>query len=124
MGYTRRVLVADDDEDVRDVLTQVLEQNGFDVIAVDSGADALAYLARDVPSLMLLDLCMHDMDGWQVLAAMRADVRLNQLPVFVLTGMDAEPDPKPANVTLLRKPMRPSKLMDEIRAVCGQSWKN
>lgn len=119
MAYTRRVLVADDDEDIRDVLTHVLEQNGYDVIAVDSGADALAYLARDVPALMLLDLCMHDMDGWQVLAAMRDDARLRRMPVFVLTGMDTAPEHQPANVRLLRKPMRPSKLIDEIRAVCG-----
>ena len=67
MRLPARVLVVDDEPDNRDVIREILEHAGYDVVAVADGADALAFLARDRPHLILLDLVMDEISGWEVL---------------------------------------------------------
>ena len=81
-----RVLVVDDEADIRALMQTVLERNGFQVVTVDSGADALAYLAHDVPGLILLDLEMNDMNGWEVLTMLKRHPRFGSFRVIVVSG--------------------------------------
>jgi len=81
----------------------VLERRGYEVVAVSSGAEALAYIARDVPSIVLLDLEMDDMNGFEVLTQLRADPRCRHVEVVVVTGSGAK---LPAHTKLLRKPFK------------------
>jgi len=104
-----RVLVVDDDADVRVLMQTVLERNGFDVIAVDGGSDALAYLARDTPSLILLDLEMDDMNGWEVLTAVRRHPKFDAFKVVVVSGTQ---DHVPRWAGYLRKPFRIQALLE------------
>ncbi|MGH2353490.1 MAG: response regulator [Chloroflexota bacterium] len=67
----RRILVVDDDADIRYVLSVVLEEDGYQVVTATDGADALAAVAQAPPDLILLDLVMPVMDGWQFAAAYR-----------------------------------------------------
>ncbi|HEY3803508.1 MAG TPA: response regulator, partial [Kofleriaceae bacterium] len=97
------MLVVDDEADVRALMQTVLERNGFDVIAVDGGADALAYLAHDTPSLILLDLDMDDMNGWEVLTMLRRHPSFGHFRVVVVTGAKGA---VPKWVGHLRKPFR------------------
>jgi len=98
-----RVLVVDDEPDVRALTQNVLERTGFEVVAVESGADALAYLARDTPSLILLDLAMGDVSGWEVLSALRQHPRFGSFKVVVVSGTES---PIPKWASYLRKPFR------------------
>lgn len=104
-----RVLIVDDDADVRVLMQTVLERNGFEVIAVDGGSDALAYLARDTPSLILLDLEMDDMNGWEVLTAVRRHPRFDSFKVVVVSGAQGH---VPKWAGYLRKPFRLQALLD------------
>lgn len=104
-GY---VLVVDDDEDVRNATRDVMERHGFDVVAVESGADALAFLAYDTPDLVLLDLQMDDMNGWEVLGALRSNPRFASVEIVVVTGCDAAVAP---GVRVLRKPFKIESLL-------------
>ena len=99
-GY---VLVVDDDEDIREATRDVMERHGYDVVAVRSGAEALAFLIDDTPDLVLLDLQMEDMNGWEVLGALRSNPRFRNVEVVVVTGSDAEVS---APVRVLRKPFK------------------
>ena len=107
-----RVLIVDDDDDVRMVTQDAMERRGFEVVAVSSGAEALAFLAHDVPSIMLLDLHMDDMNGWEVLGAIRDDPRFANVEIVVVTGSEATVDPR---VKVLRKPVK----IDALMALLG-----
>jgi CheY-like chemotaxis protein len=98
-----RVLVVDDEPDVRALMQTALERAGFDVVCVESGADALAYLARDTPQLVLLDLQMDDVSGWEVLTALRQHPRFGSFKVAVVSGTQS---PVPKWASYLRKPFR------------------
>lgn len=81
----------------------VLERNGYEVITADGGADALAYLARDTPSLILLDLEMQDMNGWEVLTMLRRHPHFGSFKVVVVSGAQGV---VPKWASYLRKPFR------------------
>jgi len=85
---TNRVLVIDDDQTVRDLMRRVLSREGFDVVTASSGMEGLE-LARELrPSVITLDVLMHEMDGWSTLQAIRADPALADIPVVMLTVVD------------------------------------
>src|SRR5688572_19019551 len=90
-----------------------MERHGYEVIPVGGGAEALAYLARDVPSVMLLDLHMDDMNGWEVLGAIRSEERFASVQVVVVTGSDAPVVAR--GVPVLRKPFK----IDQLLALLG-----
>jgi GAF domain-containing protein/CheY-like chemotaxis protein/anti-sigma regulatory factor (Ser/Thr protein kinase) len=82
------VLVIDDDAAVRDLMGRFLEKEGFRVVTAASGAEGLR-LARELgPDVITLDVLMPGMDGWSVLAALKADAVLADIPVVMLTMLD------------------------------------
>src|SRR5687768_4500376 len=102
-GSVPRVLIVDDDDDVRMATQDAMERRGFEVVAVSSGSEALAYLAHDVPSIMLLDLHMDDMNGWEVLGSIRKNPRFAKTEIVVVTGFEGNVG---APVKVLRKPFK------------------
>jgi DNA-binding response OmpR family regulator len=82
----RKVLVVDDEADIRTFLTTVLEDNGATVITAEDGDKALALAKSEKPDLMTLDLSMPGKDGGAVYAALRADAEISSLPVCIITG--------------------------------------
>lgn len=107
-----RVLLAEDDDDVRDSIRDTLTARGYDVVPVNDGAEALAYLARDVPSLVVLDLHMDDVSGWEVLRFLRATPRLRDVGVLVVSGADQASLPR--SVAFLRKPFAQQGLLAAV----------
>lgn len=114
-GYLEHVpgycLVVDDDDDIREATRDVMERHGYDVVAVSSGAEALSFLIRDTPTLVLLDLQMEDMNGWEVLGALRNNPRFEDVEVIVVTGCDGAVAP---GVRVLRKPFKIESLFSLI----------
>jgi CheY-like chemotaxis protein len=83
------VMVVEDDYAIRETLKELLEEEGYRVIQAANGAEALSRLrtqARDTPKLILLDLMMPVMDGWEFREAIRHDPRLNAIPVVVISA--------------------------------------
>jgi CheY-like chemotaxis protein len=113
-GGACHVLVVEDDEDMSDVVRSTLERAGYDVVAVDSGADALAYLTRvHERCLVLLDLHMIDMNGWEVLSALDAVDAVDH-QIVLMTGA---PDHQvPRGMPLLRKPFTSDELLGVVRS--------
>jgi CheY-like chemotaxis protein len=102
-------LIVDDDDDVRVVTQDVMERHGYEVIAASSGAEALAFLGHETPGLVLLDLHMDDMTGWEVLGALKSEPRFARTQIVVVTG-SAERVSPPTRV--LRKPFKIGALLD------------
>lgn len=82
------VLVAEDDNMVREMIGRQLAREGWEVVLAPNGRAALAAMEERIPALVLLDLMMPQMDGFGVLREMRADDRLRNIPVVVLTSLD------------------------------------
>jgi CheY-like chemotaxis protein len=101
---SRFVLIVDDDPDLLDVTSFVIENEGMAVETARHGQEALARLATGrLPALVLLDLMMPVMNGWEFLAAVASDPRLEHIPVVVLTASEYTTVPGAREV--LSKPM-------------------
>lgn len=82
----KRILVVDDSVTVRKVTTRLLERNGFEVFTAKDGVDAIATLQDHIPDLMLLDIEMPRMDGFEVASIVRHDSRLKNIPIIMITS--------------------------------------
>lgn len=82
----KKVLVVEDDISLRQLYVEVLTQEGFTVSQAENGQIGLEQVARDRPSIILLDLMMPIMDGKEMLAKMNTDLSLKDIPVIVLTN--------------------------------------
>jgi CheY-like chemotaxis protein len=110
-----RVLIVDDEADIREIMQALLERSGFDTMAVESGEDALALIARlRPPCSIVLDLGMQDVNGWEVLNVIRSSYRVEDFPVVVVSGH--EPTKMPPGVPFLRKPIRVDDLVRKLTA--------
>ena len=87
-GRSARVLIVDDERQNRQLLEIMLEPEGFIVLTATGGSEALALVAREPPDVILLDVMMPGMDGYQVLAALNGAAATRNIPVILLTGLD------------------------------------
>ncbi len=85
MTDEQRILVVDDQQDIRDMTALVLSGAGYRVDTVDSGESALSTLEQDRFDLVLLDINMPEMDGWETLRLIRCDEELTGLPVVMFS---------------------------------------
>jgi two-component system response regulator MprA len=115
------VLVVDDDPDIVDVLSLILESRGYRVLSARDGHRALQLLkGPDRPQLVLLDLMMPGMDGWQFFAEQRADPELARVPVVLLTG-NAQGQGELEGLGAagyLRKPVELQTLLETVKRYC------
>ncbi|MFC5302808.1 response regulator [Azospira restricta] len=88
MTSAKHVLVADDDPRNRKLIETLLRAEGYAVHSVDSGQDALAAVAAAVPDLILLDLMMPGMDGFEVVRRLAADAATRNIPIVMVTALD------------------------------------
>jgi two-component system, cell cycle response regulator DivK len=110
------VLVVDDDPAQRDGLAEVLETRGYAVAQAANGWEALELAIAERPTMILLDLNMPVMDGWEVLHALKGSGTLRNIPVVVLTG---DPD-APNDITLMAKPYGIDHLLGKVERVLGR----
>jgi len=83
---SKRILMIDDDQEMIDLGRLILEKQGYEVLAAYSGEEGLALLHHTPVDLVLLDIMMLGMDGWQVLSEIKADKKLCHIPVIMLTA--------------------------------------
>ena len=83
------ILIADDEASIRDLARLYLEKEGFRVRTAEDGVAALDDVRRDPPALLILDLMMPRMDGWEVCRRVRAE---GNLPILMLTARDQDID--------------------------------
>lgn len=114
-----KILVADDEDNIRDLAQMYLEQAGFEVVTAVDGRDALAKVAQSKPELVVLDLMMPHIDGWEVCRRLRAEHE--GTAVLMLTARDDDID-KIVGLEMgaddyMTKPFNPRELVARVRAV-------
>jgi CheY-like chemotaxis protein len=116
------VLVVEDEEDLREMMEIAVSGQGYAVMTAASGREALQVLERRTPSVVLLDLMLPEVDGWEVRAAMLRQPRWASIPVVVTTAMaHLGPDRRSAlqPAAILQKPVRFAELYELLRRSCG-----
>jgi len=88
----KKILVAEDNPDLREMLTMRLEVYGYSVIPAGDGEEALKKAKEDGPDLLLLDLMMPKIDGFEVCRMLKFDDKYKDLPVIVLSALDQQSD--------------------------------
>ncbi|UCC88912.1 MAG: response regulator [Anaerolineales bacterium] len=86
MADKRRILCIEDEPEMIDLIRLILERKGFEVLGAVGGQEGLDAIRREKPDLVLLDLMMPDVDGWEVYRQMKADEELQNTPVVVVTA--------------------------------------
>jgi CheY-like chemotaxis protein len=116
-----RILIAEDERDIRDLITFTLQFAGYDVLAASNGEEALQLAREETPDLILMDVRMPRMTGYEACAAMKADPKLKDVPVIFLSakGQDSEIQSglQAGAVEYLLKPFAPDQLTQRSQAV-------
>jgi two-component system cell cycle response regulator DivK len=114
-----RILVVDDNPDNRDMYSTYLEYTGFAVDVAGDGVSALSKATAVHPDLIVMDLSLPRMDGWETTRRIKADAGTRQIPVLALTGHALDESEKHARSagcdSYLTKPCLPQELVLEIR---------
>ncbi|MEA9994387.1 Hpt domain-containing protein [Pseudomonas sp. 10B1] len=112
------VMVVDDSVTVRKVTSRLLERNGMNVLTAKDGIDAMALLQENTPDVLLLDIEMPRMDGFEVASRIRADQRLKKLPIIMITSRSGQKHRDHAMTIgvndYLSKPYQESVLLESI----------
>ena len=111
----RRVLVVDDDRDIRELMVELLASEGYEVASASDGRRALAEARARRPDVILLDLMMPVMSGWEFREAQLRDPTLADIPVVVVTAFEESLD----GTELLRKPFLVEDVLDAVQRLAA-----
>lgn len=113
----RKILVVDDDREIRESLVELLSCEGFNAASACDGESALEFLRQSVkPSLILLDALMPRMSGYDVLKRIRDKPDLCHIPVIVLSASAPNPELLPGSTVFIRKPVEVDYLLEVIKS--------
>lgn len=114
------ILLVEDDRDVRDSMVEALEEAGYTVLGAEDGLEALRLLQRHLPRVILLDLMMPNMDGFQFRVEQKKRAEWARIPVVVITaeGRVDERAPSIDTAELLPKPIKLERLLEVARTHC------
>lgn len=113
------VLIVDDDARIRALMARLLETSGYSAVEAANGKEALGLMRRRRPCVILLDLQMPIMDGWEFRRQQLADPELADVPVICITGFyDSSDIFRSTGVKCFTKPVQLSALLQAIREVC------
>jgi CheY-like chemotaxis protein len=114
------ILIVEDDNVIRESLSEVLADEGYTVVTARHGGEALSLLkAGGLPCVILLDLMMPVMDGWELLEIMQQDATLSTIPVVVVSASREKRQPRGA-VRFIRKPINLEILLQEVGLHCPE----
>jgi two-component system response regulator VicR len=120
----KRILCIEDEPEMIDLIRLILGRRGYDVLGAAGGMEGIQMVREQLPDLVLLDLMMPDMDGWQVYQQMKADESTRGIPVIVVTAKAQNID-KVLGVHIAKvddyisKPFSPQDLLNSVERIIG-----
>ena len=122
---TKHILCIEDEPEMIDLIRLILVRRGFDVSGAAGGKAGLEAVRKNLPDLVLLDLMMPDMDGWEVYQQMKSDESTRHIPVIVVTARAQSID-KVLGLHIAKvddyiaKPFSPQDLLNSVERILGQ----
>ena len=122
MAHKKRILCIEDEAEMIDLTRLVLEREGYEVLGAVGGRLGLELIKKEKPDMVLLDLMMPDVDGWEVYRQMKADKSLADIPVIIVTARAQSIDRvlglQIAKVDdYITKPFGPRELLESINKI-------
>ena len=122
-----KILIAEDEPDIRDLVAFTLRFAGYEVVAGNNGEEAVQIASREFPDLILLDVRMPRMTGYDACRVMKADPELKDIPIVFLSAKGQESEIKTGMDVgaedYLLKPFAPDQLTDRVRAILAKFGK-
>lgn len=121
----KRILCIEDEQEMIDLIRLILSRKGYEVLGANGGKLGLETVQNEIPDLVLLDLMMPDIDGWEVYQQMKADEKTRDIPVIVVTAKAQSID-KVLGLHIAKvddyiaKPFSPQELINSVVTVLGQ----
>jgi two-component system response regulator VicR len=121
----KRVVCVEDEPEMIDLIRLILSRKGFEVLGANGGKEGLLMIKEQKPDLVLLDLMMPDLDGWEVYQQMKADKETTDIPVIVVTAKAQSID-KVLGLHIAKvedyisKPFSPQELIDSVDQVLNR----
>lgn len=125
MENIRQVVYIEDRQEMIDLVRLILHRKGFEIIGATMGSEGIDLIHQHTPDLILLDLMMPDMDGWEVYQRIKADERTQNIPVIVITAK-AQTIDKVLGLHIAKvddyisKPFNPQELIESIENVLSK----
>jgi two-component system cell cycle response regulator DivK len=118
---TKTVLLVEDNPHNRKIFSGMLTHSGFQVIEAEDGHQALAAVQKTIPDIILMDLSIPGVDGWEVTRRLKADARTKAVPIIALTAHAMRGDEERARAAgcdyYMAKPISPKKVVEEVRKI-------
>jgi CheY-like chemotaxis protein len=116
----KKILIADDDMEVTELLRYKLVQEGYEVISASSGTECLNKIYETKPDLLILDICMPDIEGTEIAQRLKRDPQYKDIPVIFLTALMTKQDEEMlekeiSKNVIFAKPFRTDKLLAKIQ---------
>jgi DNA-binding response OmpR family regulator len=122
-----KILIAEDERDIRDLITFTLRFAGYEVIAASNGEEAVTQALQEIPDLILLDVRMPRMTGYEACAKIKENKKTKDIPIMFLSAKGQETEIQAGlnagAVEYLLKPFAPDQLTSRIQAVLAQHTK-
>lgn len=122
---TKVILCIEDEQEMIDLIRLILSRRGFEILGANGGKEGLEIVRKNHPDLVLLDLMMPEMDGWEVYQQMKADETTKDIPVIVVTAKAQSID-KVLGLHIAKvddyiaKPFSPQELLASVDSVLGR----
>lgn len=122
---TEKILIIDDDTDTLELVSLVLQKQGYRIVTASNGKQGLRKMSRETPDLILLDVMMPDMDGYEVARRLREDPQTAKVPVLMFTAKsqlhDKEVGFQSGADAYLTKPTHPEELQAHIKELLART---
>lgn len=118
---SKKVVVVDDEADVRIFLSTVLKKNGYDVHTAEDGVAGLALIKQEKPDLITLDLMMPKQSGTDLYRRLQKDKQLVTIPVIVISGLSGRHLAVPEPFAVFDKPIDPQEFSEVVERALGTS---
>lgn len=122
-AMAQHIVVVDDDKEIREIITFALGQNGFDVAAASNGTQFQSLLAARLPDLVLLDVMMPGLDGYQLFYHLRTDPHTRHIPVIIMTAHAEDIYARISHdlgAVHLTKPFHPLEMVAKVKTLLAQ----
>ena len=121
---SKRILIVDDDPVVLHLVESMLKANGYEVDKAADGLDALVKIKQEPPDIVILDIIMPEINGYDVCCELRFNKEFMQIPILILTETEQEIEDsigKRVNIEYLKKPVVANLLLDKIKFLLSKA---